>query len=180
MKDAKCFDKGVSGMARDAALASFAEGKSLMLPVLQNQMGAVLATKPKFKYSVFAAPGKTADQRTMFAAIDPLISVNAKAKNMDAALAFADFASTPEASAAYAGAQGIIPLGDFTNKEVPELVAPIKEFLFKDGAETPLLITSQFKSSTTFQTLSTDIVGLLTGQTKVDGLLKKLDESYGK
>jgi raffinose/stachyose/melibiose transport system substrate-binding protein len=179
MKNAKCFDSGVAGMSRDAALGTFVAQKALMMPVFQFQMSAVKAAKPGFTWSVFATPAETPEQRTLFARIDPLLSVNAKAKNEAAALAFVDFAMQPEQNAAYADALGVISTSQFADQKAPSYLDSLSEFLFR-GEETTLFITPQYKTPSTYSVLLKNLVGLITGQVSVDKLLKELDDTYGK
>jgi len=179
MNNAKCFDSGAAGMSRDAATASFVQGKAAMMPIFQNQLPAILAAKPAFTWAAFPAPGQAPGQQTMFAEVSPLISVNAKAKNQAAALAFVNFAMEPAQTAAFAEAQGIISTGQLAEEQLPDYLEPYAKDLFK-GDKAAHLVTSQFKTPATYDVLSKGLVGLLTGQVKVDQLLKQMDDSYGQ
>jgi raffinose/stachyose/melibiose transport system substrate-binding protein len=179
MKDAKCFDSGVAGMSRDAATASWVQGKAVMMPLFQNQLAPTLAGNPAFQWGAFPAPGQTPGQQTMFAEVSPLISINSKSKNMDAAKAFVNFAMEPAQTGTYADAQGVISTGQLAEKKLPDYLQPYAKYLFK-GDKAASLVTSQFKTPVTYDVLSKGLVGLLTGQVKVDELLKQMDDTYGQ
>jgi raffinose/stachyose/melibiose transport system substrate-binding protein len=179
MKDAGCFVDGVAGTSRESATSQFVSGKALMYPIIQPQLSTVLAGKPQFKWGVAPIPGDGPDTTYMSVEVDPIIGINAKAKNMAAAKAFVNFVATPKESEVYNKVQQTIAPADFVAGKFPAFMAPLVSY-FKPGGNNVVGQPNAWKSASTNTTLSTDLAGLLTGQKTVDGILADLDSTYGK
>ncbi|HWV86703.1 MAG TPA: extracellular solute-binding protein [Capillimicrobium sp.] len=179
LKEAGCFERGVSGASREAATAAFASGKALMYPVLQPQLPAVVAAEPKFEWSVVPLPGDGPDTTYLAITVDPIIAINSKSENPEVAEAFLDFVADPEESKVYNETQHTIAPAAFVEDSFPELLAPLASYL-QPGGHNVITEPTYWKTPSTNGVLSTNLAGLLTGQKTVDEILAELDKTYGK
>jgi raffinose/stachyose/melibiose transport system substrate-binding protein len=157
-----------------------ATGKAVMMPAVSLFTANIKAANPNGKYSSFPVPGDTAKDTRLMVYVSQGLAVNAKSKNIAAARAFVNFMATKPEAAAWARANGQIPVQQFGTKNprlAPEF-APLKN-LIKRG-KTVLSPFSFWPTASTTTELGKGVQTIYTGQTSVSDVLAKLDSTWGK
>jgi len=179
MNDAGCFEPGATGTAQAQAIAEFAQGQGLMIALTSGQKGALDADSPQFSYSFHPFPGGTSrDQTRTQVNMGTGLSVNAHSSpaNQAAAQTFIDFVARPAQDALYAKIKGSITQYQFLHAQVQPFMSSFAP-IFADH-EYVMNPDQTWWNPNVLLTLQQDEVGLLTGQSTVDGILSALDAAW--
>ena len=177
MNAAGCFQPGVTGTTQGAAEAEFAEGQGLMLPYNSGVKGAIDALDPQFRFSFAPFPaGTSADELTLLHISSGLgINAASSAQNQAAALAFINFVARPKQNALYTQITGGMTQYQFLKGELPSFMlgfAPVlarsRYIVDPSGDWDPTLVQVEYEYG----------IGLLTGQTTIDGVLDAMDAAW--
>jgi raffinose/stachyose/melibiose transport system substrate-binding protein len=180
MNDAGCFAPGASGTTQAGAIAEFAQGQGLMTIESSGQKGVIDAATPRFGYTFQPFPaGATAGTTPMYVGMGGGLSVNAHSSASDQAAAqtFIDFVARPAQDALYANIKGSLTQYQVLHDQVQP---------FMSASFVPLLAAHEYVMSpiqtwwnpNVGLTLYQDEVGLLTGQSSVDGILAAMDAAW--
>jgi raffinose/stachyose/melibiose transport system substrate-binding protein len=177
MNSAGCFEPGVAGAGNGQAL--FAQGQGLMYVGPSAQAGAIDAAGTRFSYSFHPFPATTAPgQPLAFLELQPAVGVNAhsSAQNQAAAQAFIDFLARPKENALYARITGGLTQDKFLKGQIPAFMSDFAT-IFKDH-EYVLAPSIGWWNPDVWGALTTDGIGLITGQETPDSLLQALDAAW--
>jgi raffinose/stachyose/melibiose transport system substrate-binding protein len=177
MNNAGCFAPGASGTMQPQAIAEFAQGQALMFAQASGSKGLVDADSPQFSYSFHPFPaGATAGTPAMVPMGNSL-SVNAHASpaSQAAAQTFVDFLGRPAQDALYARIKGSLTQYQFLHDQVAPFMSSFAPLLAAKAYVMEPLQT--WWNTSTLLALQQE-VGLLTGQTTVDGILSAMDAAW--
>jgi raffinose/stachyose/melibiose transport system substrate-binding protein len=179
LNNAGCFEQGVSGTTQAGAIAEFAQGQGLMIALTSGFKGLVDDASPQFRYSFhpFSA-GATAGQTPAMLTMGVGLSVNAHSSpvNQAAAQMFIDFVARPAQDALYAKIKGSLTQYQFLHDQVQPFMssfAPL--FAAREYVMSP---SQTWWNPNVSLALQQDEVGLLTGQSTVDGILAAMDAAW--
>lgn len=180
LKNDGCFNQGAAGTTTQDQFAQLTSGAALMTFGHSQYVGlanaATTATSP-FKLGVFPFPAQTAADRRIPVAYPTQLVVNAKSQQLAAAEEFIKFATEPTVADQIAAANGFISLSDIAAGKRPAYETPILSML-NDSSDTVPFPLFAWPVPTVFVTLSSDVQGLLTGQTTVGSTLTDLDKGW--
>ena len=174
-----CFEPGLLGSVSMSAISAFAQGQGLMLTNTSSQKGAVDFDGPQFSYSFHPFPGgSSAGQTTTELNLNfaPSVNAHASAANQAAAQTFIDFLARPKQTALYAGIEGGVTQYQFLKDQVPAFMSSLAP-VFKNRRYVVLPEQTWWNAAVT-SALDTDVIGVLTGQTTVDGVLNAMDAAW--
>jgi len=175
MFKAGCFGEGALGRSRTQGQESVAQRKALGVVDVGAVLAGIKAANAKDSFVITSMPADNTG--TTFISSLPIytLTVNAKAKNADAAKAFVVFAGEQEESAKYAegfNAVPLIPNPGFTPS------AELKGFAdLVQANKTAQLASLQPEVQTT---LNTGVQSMLLGKETPEGLAKKMQDAYSK
>jgi raffinose/stachyose/melibiose transport system substrate-binding protein len=180
MNNAGCFAPGASGTTTAGASAEFAQGQGLMMVLSSGSKSSIDDASPQFRYTFHPFPaGATAGPTPMMVGMGNGLSVNAHSSPADQAAAqtFIDFVARPAQDALYAKIKGSLTQHQFLHDQVQP---------FMSSSFVPLLAAHEYVVSpiqtwsnpNVGLTLYQDEVGLLTGQSTVDGILAAMDAAW--
>ena len=180
MNKAGCFQKGAEGAGFDAITNGLTQGAAVGM---FGPSGAATeintAAQGHAKFDVQAFPAKTSkDKQYGVASSTYAYSIAAGSKNKVAAQKFLDWMAKPAQSKAFATDQGTIPVSGYQDVDFSNSVYAPVEKLLKDGAYTPLPISS-WSNAAVYDALGAGVQGLLTGQKTVDQVLADMDSAWG-
>jgi raffinose/stachyose/melibiose transport system substrate-binding protein len=180
MNDAGCFEPGAAGTSHLGAIAEFAQGQSLMIVETSGQKGNVDADGPPFSYSFhpFPAGGTPPGRTPIMNSMGGALSVNAHSSAADQAAAqtFIDFVARPAQDALYANLKGSLTQYQFIHDQVQPFMSSFAPLF---AAHQYVMNPSQtWWNPNTRSALENDEVGLLTGQSTVDGILNAMDAAW--
>jgi raffinose/stachyose/melibiose transport system substrate-binding protein len=177
MNDAGCFEPGVTGTTNAEQL--FAEGEGLMLSDVSNFKATIDADGAAFGYSFYPFPGGTSatQVRTIISEPSPFaVNAHSSAASQAAAQTFIDFIARPKQNALYAQIGGAQTQYEFLKQQLPAFMSPFEPVL-KSGAY--ILNPQNTWWNADVQTaLQTGQIGLLTGQSTIDGILQAMDAAW--
>ena len=179
MNSAGCFEPGAAGTSAASAVVQFALGRALMFANTSSQKGAIDAAGPQFTYSQHPFPGGTAgNQTSSFLNLNFSVSVNAhaSAQNQAAARTFVDFLARPKQNALYAQLVGGLTQYEFLKGHVPLFMSAFTP-MFR---EHHYVINPEetWWNANVLLALETYAVGLITGQSSIDGVLNAMDAAW--
>jgi raffinose/stachyose/melibiose transport system substrate-binding protein len=180
MNNAGCYEAGASGTTQAAALAQFAQGQALMFSSITGNQGLIAAAGPRFKYSHHPFPiGGDPSQTLVLVSPGDSVSVNAhsSADKQAAAQTFIDFIARPKQDALYAQTTGFVTQYQFLKQQFPA---------FMSGDEAAALSQGRYAlnpgwfwwNANVLLALQQNVVGLLTGQQTIDGVLNAMDVAW--
>jgi raffinose/stachyose/melibiose transport system substrate-binding protein len=179
MNNAGCFQPGAVGTSNTAAYAEFAQGQGLMLADTSGQKGVIDAASPQFGYSFYPFPGGTsADETRTLVNMGAGLGVNAHSspENQAAAQTFIDFIARPKQNALYAKIKGSITQYQFLHGQLQPFMSSFAP-VFADHNYVMNPAQTWWNANVAL-TLGQDEVGLLTGQSTVDGILSAMDAAW--
>jgi raffinose/stachyose/melibiose transport system substrate-binding protein len=178
MNSAGCFQPGATSTNGSGAQAEFAEGQGLMYANHSGQKAVIDALDPQFDYSFVPFPaGSSADQMATFLHISSGLSINAhsSAQNQAAAMTFINFIARPKQDALYTQVTGGMTSYQFLNGQLPSFMAAFAPVVADDRY---IVDPAGTWIGTVGLTYAQDTLGLLTGQTTVDGTLNAMDAAW--
>ena len=172
MDNAGCFQPGVAGNSNPL----FAQGQALMASGTSAQKDGL---GPNFSYAFRPFPATTAPgQPLAFLELNPAVGVNAhsSAQNQAAAQTFVNFVARPKQDALYARLTGGLTQYEFLKGQIPAFMSDFAT-IFKDDEYVvqPLL---NLGNPNVWAALTTDGIGLITGQLTPDGMLQAMDAAW--
>jgi raffinose/stachyose/melibiose transport system substrate-binding protein len=178
MNNAGCFEAGVTSYSNSTQTsAQFAQGQGLMMPSTSNGKAQIDLVGPAFSYSFHPFPGGKARQTQTFLNLGGGIGINGHSSpaNQAAAQAFVDFVARPAQDALYAQGGGVTQY-DFLKQKLPAFMSPMAPVV-QDHAYVVAPSTSWWNPNVELA-LEQGSIGLLTGQTTVDGVLNAMDAAW--
>ena len=178
MNDAGCFEPDNGGTST-GGLTAFAQGQGLMVPALSSNRGLIAAGSPQFAYSQHAIPngvdpGETVGMIRLGSG--PAVNVHSPTANQAAAQTFVNFVARPAQDGLEAELAGGLSQYEFVKGELPAYMASLQPLL---AAHQYGLDPSQsWWNADVANSFQTNAVGLLTGQTTIDGVLKAMDAAW--
>ena len=177
MNNAGCFEPGATGTSLASASSLFAQGQGLFYAVAGSK-GAIDAGNPAFKYDYEPLPSSDTPTKGNVAQITIGLSLAINAHSspaaQDAARTFIDFIARPYENDLYTQAGGTLSQADLATNTLPSYMSnafkPIvqnKQYVVSE--------TSRWPDANVGQLLNTNLVGLITGQTTIDGTLSAMD-----
>jgi raffinose/stachyose/melibiose transport system substrate-binding protein len=168
-----CFQPGFTG---DAVPTEFAQGQALMNPVTSSLKPIDPAP---FSYSFYPFPGGTSPSQTR-TFVNPMLglSINAHAspQAQAAAQTFINFIAQPRQDALYAKTHGALTPFELLKGQVQPFMSPLAAPL--KGHEWVLDPFVTWWNPNVLLTLETDAIGLVTGQSTIDGILQAMDAAW--
>src|SRR4029077_430704 len=137
--------------------------------------GTIDAANPQFTYSHHPFPGGTDPNQTRtYINLNTSLSVNAhsSAQNQAAAQTFIDFIARPKQNALFAQTGGGLTQYELLKGQIPSFMAPFAS-VFGDNEYVfgPV-------GGNVFTALSTNGIGLVTGQRSIDDVLNAMDAAW--
>jgi raffinose/stachyose/melibiose transport system substrate-binding protein len=176
MQDAGCFSPGVVG---ENAEVAFAQGQGLMFAGTSGLKGRLDADGPQFGYSfhVFPAGSSPAETEAMIA-LPNSFSVNAhsSAAVQAAAQTFINFLAGTKQDAEFAQLKGGLTADELVNADLPRFMSSVSPRIA--AGDYVLQPSAGWWNASVDLAVGQDAVGLLTGQSTVDGILKAMDAAY--
>jgi raffinose/stachyose/melibiose transport system substrate-binding protein len=175
MNNAGCFEPGVAGNTD----ALFAQGQALMTTGPSSHKGDIDAASPRFSYTFHPFPATTAPgQPLAFLELTPAVGANAhsSAQNQAAAQTFVDFIARPAQDRLFARITGGLTQYEFLNDQIPAFMSDFAT-IFKDH-EYVVEPSLSWWNPSVWGALSTDGLGLLTGQETPDMILQAMDAAW--
>ena len=177
MNNAGCFEPGMAGAGNEQAL--FAQAQGLMYVGPSSQAGLIDAAGPQFSYTFRPFPATTAPgQPLAFLELNPAVGVNAhsSAQNQAAAQTFVDFVARPKQDALFARISGGLTQDEFLKGQIPPFMSDFATiFTEHDYITQPLL---ELGNPSVWGALTTDGIGLITGQETPDSILQAMDAAW--
>jgi raffinose/stachyose/melibiose transport system substrate-binding protein len=179
MKDAGCFQPSPQGMlSRDLQYASFARGEAVMTLIAASELTSFLNVNPNLHYAMMNLPADDPKSSVVIADAPIGLSVNAATKYPEQAKTFIDFMAREQESSLYTKVSGEIAPLDVKKGKLPSYMLKDLGPFFKAGK---VLTAGQkpWPNARIFEEgLSQGMIGLFTGQTTVDSILKKMDDLW--
>lgn len=174
-----CFQDGAAGAGFDALTNGATSGKlygffapSGAVKSIQDASGGHV----KLIALPFPAPQGTDTYATVTS--DLGLAGNAKTESPKLVTDFLKFAVTPAEATKYAEAAGTIPIGaDVASSDLLPQYQPIGQMLTDDKVR-PFAV-DEWPNGQVYDALGTGVTGLLTGQKKIDDVLKAMDAAWG-
>jgi raffinose/stachyose/melibiose transport system substrate-binding protein len=174
-----CFQDGAAGAGFDALTNGATGGKlygffapSGAVKSIQDASGGHV----KLIALPFPAPQGTDTYATVTS--DLGLAGNAKTESPKLVTDFLKFAVTPAEAKKYAEAAGTIPIGaDVASSDLLPQYQPIGQMLTDDKVR-PFAV-DEWPNGQVYDALGTGVTGLLTGQKKIDDVLKAMDAAWG-
>ena len=180
LKNAGCFQPGVEGAGFEVALRNLVQGTSASAFGPSGATADLKKAAPDSSFSVAAFPPATSGGKAFgFASANYALSIAKESKNQDAARAFIAWMSEPKQAAAFAEAQGSLPVSGLEGADLSGTpYEPVADIL-KKGAFVALP-NANWPNASVYDTLGVGVQALLTGQKTVDQLLDDLDAAWAK
>jgi raffinose/stachyose/melibiose transport system substrate-binding protein len=177
MSNAGCFEPGMPGTTQANEL--FFTGQALMNPGLSSLKGQIDMANPQFSYSFHPFPaGSTPNATQTFVHLSGELGINAhsSAAAQAAAQTFVNFIARPKQNALYAQVRGGLTQYEFLHGQLPSFMSSF----------TPVLQHGQYVMDPSVvwpnpnvgTVMSQDEIGLITGQTTIDGMLSAMDAAW--
>jgi raffinose/stachyose/melibiose transport system substrate-binding protein len=179
MKDAGCFPRGAAGTNREGQYAMIVEGEGAFQFGASTDIAAVGAIDPDVEMRLMSLPGDDPSVGTAaytFSGIS--IGINAETEHPDEARAFLNWAGQDDQLRTFSEATASIAPVDVQQGAVPDFVSEKTAEALKAGdiVNGP---HSGFPNTSVFdEAYVTGVLGLLTGQTTIDDVLKSMDRAW--
>jgi raffinose/stachyose/melibiose transport system substrate-binding protein len=177
MNNAGCFEPGVEGTSNADGL--FAQGQALMAEGISSHKGDIDKLGPQFSPTFRPFPATTAPgQPQAFLELTPAVGVNAhsSAQNQAAAQTFVDFVARPYQDALYAQGTGGLTQDEFLKGHLPAFMSDFAPIFKNHEYVTAPNLT--WWNPNVWGVLSTDGIGLITGQVTPDSILQAMDAAW--
>jgi raffinose/stachyose/melibiose transport system substrate-binding protein len=181
MNAAGCFQSGAVGTTQAGAIAEFAQGQGLMLALTSGQKGLLDADVPQFNYSFHPFPaGSSGGPAPFMAVMGVALGVNAHSSPASEAAAqtFIDFVARPEQDALYAKLKGGLTQYQLLHGQIQPYMASFVPLLTAHAYLVDPVQT--WWNPNVGLALQQTEVGLLTGQSTVDGVLTAMDAAWNQ
>ncbi|MGF9647691.1 ABC transporter substrate-binding protein [Pseudarthrobacter oxydans] len=179
LKDAGCFQKGAAGAGFDAITKGLASGTSLAGFIPATSWKQLQSAAAGSEFGVRALPAESSDKSFVYASANYAFSINAAAKNKEAAKAFLAWAAEPEQTKAFAEIDGALPVTGLDTYDFDGGAYKNIGDLIKNGKYGPLP-NSQWPNSAVYDALATGVQGIITGQKSPDQVLQAMDAAWGQ
>ncbi len=179
MSNSGCFEPGVAGTAAGSGPSLFSGGQGLMDPGTSSLKGLLDATDPQFAYSFHPFPGGSAPNATqVYVTLSDNLSINAhsSAAAQAAAQTFVNFVARPKQNALYAEIRGSVTQYQFLHKELPSFMPTLAPVV--QHGEYVLNPALSWWNPNIALVMEQDAIGLITGQTTIDGMLTAMDAAW--
>jgi raffinose/stachyose/melibiose transport system substrate-binding protein len=173
MNNAGCFEDGVAGNSEPL----FAQGQALMTSGASSHAGDF--DNSGFVFTFHPFPAMTAPgQLQAFVELNPAVGVNAhsSAQNQAAAQTFVNFVARPKEDALFARITGGLTQDEFLKGQIPAFLSDFAP-IFNDH-EYVLDPHAAWWNPSVWEALSTDGIGLITGQEAPDRILQAMDAAW--
>jgi raffinose/stachyose/melibiose transport system substrate-binding protein len=132
------------------------------------------------EFAVRALPAEEGSGKDyVYASANYAFSINAAAKNKDAAKAFLAWAAQPEQTKAFAEIDGALPVSGLDKYDFEGGAYKNVGDLIKNGNYGPLP-NIQWPNSAVYDALATGVQGIITGQKSPDEVLQAMDAAWGQ
>lgn len=168
------------GTPFDQAMRSVAKGEAAMMTMVSASVPqmAAYAEQGVKAFGVFATPAGDDPEETIVPASPDFLSVNAKAKNPEAAKGFLDFLAEAGNVNAYAEASTCLPGLDIDDPRPSELLAPVASYL--EAGRTVPYMNHLWPNAEVQQVLFQAGQQLFASEASVADVLAAMDEAYAK
>ncbi len=186
MKDAACFSPSVAADSIPTIVGEMATGQMVMMWFSDTGAGLLRAANPKLNLGIFVPPATTQAGTYMTVFPNNALSVNKKAQNMPAALAFVDFLAREKQDRLWANIGGRVSAYDYQRAFNPKIGATaldaVHQFAAPYAKAGKIRVTGQalWPSTDPFEAIARGVQGLLTGQKTVADVLKSADDAWPK
>ena len=157
----------------------FAQGRGLIIAGPTNLKGTIDGANPQFTYTAHPFPGGTGpNQTTNYLHLGLSVSVNAhsSAPNQAAAQDFVDFVARPKQNALFAQAVGGLTQYEFLKGQFPTWMSSLATpFNDREYVNDP---TQSWWNPNVVLAFQQDAIGLITGQSTIDGILNAMDAAW--
>jgi raffinose/stachyose/melibiose transport system substrate-binding protein len=176
LQNAGCFSPGVAGTTTSEA--QFAQGQGLMMAGTSGLKGVVDAASPQFRYTFHPFPGATSAETAIEVAVPNSFSINAhsSAGNQAAGQTFIDFLARAKQDALFAEIKGGLTPDEFRKNELPPFMSSFAPLLV--GRDYVIQPSLSWCNAGVQAALQQQAIGLLTGQSTVDGVLTAMDAAW--
>ena len=171
-----CFEPGAAGQTVPGATAQFASGEALIWLANSQNIGLTLAANANFPLGVAATPAPSSKSQDVMVAYPTNLLVNAHSPNLAAAETFLNFFAQPAEDGLWAQSLGYSSLAQVDHDQLSVFVKPLVPF-YKKGLTrvNPFFL---WPNPEVFADESTDVQGLLTGQTTPTTVLSDMDNAW--
>lgn len=180
LKDRGCFQPGAEGGGFDAITNGLAQGTSIGSFIPSGSAVEIASAAPaEANFKVQPFPAAKGEKPFVLASSNYTISINAKSEKKDAAAAFVEWLSTPEAQEKYYEVSGLLPISEYKNLDLSDTIySPIVDILAEGSYTT--LPNNVWPNPAVYEALQVGVQGLLTGQTQIDQVLQNMDNAWGE
>lgn len=179
LKDKGCFQAGAEGGGFDAITNGLAQGTSIGSFIPSGAAVEIAKAAPaEAAFQVEPFPAANGDSMVLGSS-NYTLSINAQAKNKDAAKAFLEWMAQPAQQQEYYKLSGELPVSAFQDLDLTGTIYEAVSPLLKEKKYTPLP-NNVWPNPSVYEALQTGGQGLLTGQTTVDQVLKSMDAAWGQ
>lgn len=178
LKDAGCFQPGAEGGGFDAITNGLAQGTSVGSFIPSGAAVEISKAAPaEAEFAVEPFPAESGEPMVLGSS-NYTLSINAKAKNKQAAQDFLEWMAEPAQQQRYYELSGELPVSAFDKLDLSGTIyAPVADLL-KNKQYTPLP-NNIWPNPSVYEALQTGGQGLLTGQTTIDQVLQSMDAAWG-
>jgi raffinose/stachyose/melibiose transport system substrate-binding protein len=177
MKNANCFQSGAAGTSRTQQLILLARGDAVMSIAPSTDLPAVQLINPTVKIKMINLPPDDPKNASVYTSASVNLSVNAATKYPAQAKTFVDFVARQQQSTLYAKVGGSIAPFDAKLGMVPAYQAELAP-LYKSGKTVSGPHYSWPNVLVFNQGYAPSLLGLITGQTNIDGILASMDQLW--
>jgi raffinose/stachyose/melibiose transport system substrate-binding protein len=178
MKDADCFNPGVQGTARPQQYVILARGDAVMSIMSASELPNIITINPNFHYAMMNLPPDNPKNSVAVASVTNVIAGNAATKYPNEVRTFIDFMAREQQSSLLAKIGGEIAPLDAKKGKIPAYMKAGMGQMFASGK---IADTGEFgwpNVRIRDEGYVPGILGLFTGQTTVDGILRKMDQLW--
>ncbi|MEU1090118.1 ABC transporter substrate-binding protein [Streptomyces sp. NPDC005576] len=177
MNDEGCFSADPLHTTYEDTVADVAGNRAVGVVQVASSLAEIQAQSPGLELGIFVLPAGNSPSRTrMPAAISAAYGVNAKAKHMEAALAFADFIGSAAGQNAYNRAGATLPAIPNDDFDVKPALAAIAEEQ-RAGKAVPFM-DQLWPHPGVQEEHFAQVASLFAGRTTVEAALDALDRAY--
>jgi raffinose/stachyose/melibiose transport system substrate-binding protein len=177
MQNAGCFSPGLAGGSDP--VAQFAQGEGLMVPFTSSAQPGIDAADPQFPHRFRLFPtGDSPAETEVMVVVGASFSVNSHSSPAQRAAAqtFINFLARPKQDALFAQIKGSLTPDEFLKAELPPFMSSLAAPL---AAHNYVIQPSASWLNAGIQTaLEQQAIGLITGQSTVDGILAAMDAAW--
>jgi raffinose/stachyose/melibiose transport system substrate-binding protein len=176
MKDAGCFQPGSQGTSSAQQDTMLATGQAVMSLVPSAELPNIYAINPNLKLAWFNVPPDD-PKNAVVVAIPQSMAVNAATHNPAEAKKYMNFIAREQQSTLFAKVAGGLSVLDMKKGNVPANMSALLPF-FKAGKIVGSHDAGWPNTVIFTQAFQPGIIGLITGQTTVDGILADMDRLW--